>query len=89
MPSLNPEISLYLIGKHPGTRRAGLESMWACAWSWVEDQVSAEYLTPGCIPATFESAAILRVQAICTSNDPMTKQSLMYAAAELLAPYAR
>ena len=89
MPTLNRDVAMWLIEKYPGTRRVGLDSMWVSAWAWIEQQVSAEYLIPGCVPTAFESAAILRVQAICAGNNPAVKQALIFAAIELLAPYAR
>jgi hypothetical protein len=84
---IDPNIAMYLLERFPGVRRAGLPTMWACACAWVEEQVKPQYLT-GNIPAVFESAAILRVQAICTADSPHAKQALLFAATELLSPYA-
>lgn len=88
MRTLNPDLGMYFLERFPGVRREGLSVMWAMACVWVEDQVKAQHLTPGNIPAAFESAALLRVQAICTVDNPQAKQALMFAAVELLSPYA-
>lgn len=89
MLTLNRDVALWLIEKYPGTRRVGLDFMWASAWAWIEDKVNAEYLTPGCIPTALESAAILRVQSICAGKTPQVKQALIFAATELISPYVR
>lgn len=82
---IDPNIATYLLERFPGVRRAGLPTMWMCACAWVEEQVKPQYLT-GNIPVVFESAALLRVQAVC---NPQSRQALLFAAAELLQPYAR
>lgn len=88
MKPLNPEIGMYLLDKYQGTKREGLQNMWVYAWAWVEGQVKPRYMLPGNIPAVFEFAAILRVQAICTSDNPEQRQAFLFAASELLLPYA-
>ena len=87
MIALNPNVAMYLVGRYPGIKQAGLASMWIAAWAWIEERASPYYMKPGSIPPVFESVAILRVQFICAEGDAHAKQAFTFAAHELLSPY--
>jgi len=86
---IDSNVAAYLIERYPGTKRIGLESMWVCACSWVEETVQSQYLSACFAQAALESAALLRVTAICAGDDPLAKQGLLLAASELLQPFVR
>lgn len=88
-PPLNPDIALYLMeryGSH-GINRIGLSSMWIAAWSWIEERVPAHLMHPANMPPVFEAIAVLRVQHICESRNPVAQQACAFASHELLAPF--
>jgi hypothetical protein len=87
--TIDANAAAYLIERYPGTKRVGLESMWACACGHIEEQVQSQYLHAPFAQPALEAAALLRVTAICVGDDPQAKQALLFAAAELIQPFAR
>ena len=84
---MNPSVGQYFLRRYSGVRQEGLHAMWYVSCSWVEERVSPHYFLNGRKPpAIFEAAAIMRMHTI--SCDPAQKQAFLFAATELLLPYA-
>lgn len=86
-PPLSPDVALYLLERYPGLKRVGLSSMWVAAWYWIEERVPAHLMYPANMPPVFEAIAILRVQHICATRDPIAQQAFAFASHELIAPF--